>query len=163
MKTIKVLTLILLIVLYGMPLSVPAQGPAEVFALPDATAGEAYRANIEAVLRDKYRLKLETDARASVFRWALVGGQTPPGLVIRANGTVMGSPRIPRAEPYQFQVKVLDLSLPHGEALILDFSIFVLTPRIRLAHISIPRLVLTNGPDVLRRQSDDSQGDSQQS
>jgi hypothetical protein len=112
MKPIRALSLTLLIVFYGMPLPVLAQKMPETFSLPPAIAGEPYRANILSVLRDNYRLKLETDARSSSFRWALAGNGLPPGLVLRPNGAILGIPHVPRDEPYQFQLKVLDVSLP---------------------------------------------------
>src|SRR5688500_4274397 len=67
----KVCAVILSVVLLAcaMPLSVLAVEPPSVFALPDGVAGSAYRASIPEILRDTYRLKLQSNARASVFRW----------------------------------------------------------------------------------------------
>ncbi|MDX6444292.1 MAG: hypothetical protein QOH71_1366 [Blastocatellia bacterium] len=151
MKTFGVLFLSLLMLLYGMPVTATAQGSREVFALPDGTTGEAYRVNIEAILRERYQLKLETDARASVFRWALAQGEVPPGLFVRANGTIVGSPRVSRAEPYRFQLKVLDLSQSKADALTIDFTIVVSSSQVRLAHIRVPRLVLIEGSNLESR------------
>ncbi len=146
MKSMRAFCLSLLVLVYGLPLPALAQEAPEIFSLPDGQVGVAYRVNIADVLRDTYHLKLETDARASLFRWALAQGEMPPGLIVRANGMIIGTPRATRAEPYRFQIKVLDLSLPRGEALGVDFSIEISAPRVRLAHISVPRLVLASGP-----------------
>lgn len=154
MKPIRALSLILLIVFYGMPLPVLAQEMPETFSLPTAIAGEPYRANILSVLRDNYRLKLETDARSSSFHWALAAFGLPPGLVLRTNGTILGIPRVPRDEPYQFQLKVRDVSLAKGDVLRLDFRLTVSTPRIRLAHVNSPRLVPREGSDVAPNSED---------
>src|SRR6185369_9892340 len=40
------------------PILASAQEQPQVFALPEARVGEAYRVNLEDVLREKYRLKL---------------------------------------------------------------------------------------------------------
>jgi hypothetical protein len=101
------------------PVAALAQEASAVFAVPDGVVGEPYRANIATVLRENYQLKLETNSRASIFRWAVVQGDVPPGLIVRANGTIVGSPRVARAEPYRFQVKVVDLATPQGAALTL--------------------------------------------
>lgn len=143
MKVFSALCLALAVLLCGMPLSVSAQESLTVFAVPDGIVGEAYRANIATVLRENYQLRLETNSRASIFRWSVPQGEVPPGLIVRANGTIVGSPRVARAEPYLFQLKVVDLSTPQGAALTLDFSLAISAPRIRLAHVNVPRLVPT--------------------
>ena len=131
MKIVATLFLGLLLFMHGMPLAVFAQAGPEVFALPEAIAGEAYRSNVESVLRETYHLKLKSNARASIFRWAMAQGELPPGLLVRANGAIVGVPRVPRAEPYRFQLKVVDTSSPRSEALTRDFSITISAPRLR--------------------------------
>ena len=143
MKMFGALFLALVVLLNGMPLSVFAQESPTVFAVPDGIVGKPYRTNIATVLREKYQLRLETDSRASLFRWSVCQGDVPPGLVVRANGTIVGSPRVARADPYRFQLKVVDLSTPQGAALTLDFSLAITAPRIRLAHVNVPKLVPT--------------------
>jgi hypothetical protein len=154
MKRIRILFLIALVMLYGMPVTAFAQTtPGEttpaVFSLPTGTAGEVYRASIETVLRDGYRLKLETDARTSIFRWAVVSGELPPGLMLRANGIIIGVPRVSRDEPYRFKLKVLDTRVIGGAALMLDFSIVVVARTLRLVEVKMPRLSLisASAPD----------------
>src|SRR6266571_4232508 len=125
MKSMRAFCLCLLVLVYGMPLPALAQGGPEILSLPDGQVGAVYRVNIADVLRDTYHLKLETDARATLFRWALAQGEMPPGLIVRANGTIIGMPRASRVEPYQFQLKVSDLLAPQGGALKLDFSLAI--------------------------------------
>ncbi len=156
MKIFGALFLALVVLLNGMPLSVFAQESPTVFAVPDGIVGEPYRANLATVLRENYQLRLETNSRASLFRWSVGQGDVPPGLIVRANGTIVGSPRVARAEPYRFQLKVVDLSSRQGAALTLDFSIAIAAPRIRLAHVNVPRLVPTVGADDGKRNLDAS-------
>src|SRR5258708_36484752 len=112
MKTIRILSLSFLVIMYGFPVTVFAQTIPEMFSLPDGAVGQQYNANIEAVLRDKYHLKLETDARTSVFRSAVLTGELPAGLFLRANGTIIGTPRAARDGLYQFQRKAVDIAVP---------------------------------------------------
>jgi hypothetical protein len=141
MKLIRVICLSLLILFYGMPLPAHAQTTTETFSLPDVRAGEVYRINIESVLRDKYRLRLETPANSTLFRWAFKGGELPPGLILRPNGTLSGTPRAARAQPYNFQVKVINVGMPGAEALILDLSLNVMTAQVKLVRVNAPKLV----------------------
>lgn len=144
MKAIRILSAILLIALFGIPLRALAQNAPEVFALPDGIAGGPYQANIQTVLREKYQLKLETDVSASVFRWSFAGGEMPPGLVVRPTGTIVGTPRVSRDEPYRFQVKVVDLAYAGSEALRLDLILTIGAHRIRLTKVRTPRLTPVN-------------------
>ena len=157
MKVFGALSLALVVLLYGMPLSAFAQDSSTVFTLPGGTAGEAYRANTAKVLRENYQLGLETSSRASVFRWSLAQGEIPPGLIMRTNGTIVGMPRTGRAEPYRFQLKVVDVSTPNRAALTLEFSMTISAPRIRLAHINAPKLVslteVANTPPKSKRDT----------
>lgn len=151
MKVFGTLSLALVVLLYGMPLSAFAQESTTVFTLPAGTAGEAYRANTATVLRETYHLRLETNSRASVFRWSVAHGEIPAGLIVRTNGTIVGSPRVARAEPYRFQLKVVDVSIPNSAALTLDFSLMISAPQMKLAHVDVPRLVPEPGrtPEVI--------------
>jgi hypothetical protein len=65
---------------------------------------------------------------------------------VRGNGIVGGVPRLARSEPYSFQLRVVDFSVPHSESLTVNFTIAVSAPRVRLAHLSAPKLVGTVGP-----------------
>jgi len=141
MKRLRLIVLSLLMVAYGMPVSAVTEVTPDTFILPNAVAGETYNANIASTLQSTYHLRLESDARAAVFRWAMAGGEIPPGLMVRPNGAIVGVPRVARTEPYLFQVRVLDISLPRSEPLKLNCTILVSSPRVRLAHISMPRLV----------------------
>ena len=60
-----------------LPASILAQGSSQVFSLPDARAGEAYRVELETVLRERYGLRLESGARNAIIQWALVDGDLP--------------------------------------------------------------------------------------
>lgn len=146
MKTLRVWSISLLMLVYGIPITAFAQAGPEAFSLPDGIAGETYRASLESVLRVRYGLKLETGASASVFRWALLTGEIPPGLVVRANGIVIGTPRAPRDESYRFQLKVVDLATPSAEALRLDFNVKISGTRIRLTRTNSPKLVAVETP-----------------
>ncbi len=49
-----------LVLLLAFSAVVAGQEQSQVFALPEARAGELYRVELERVLREKYRLKLES-------------------------------------------------------------------------------------------------------
>ncbi|HZH30034.1 MAG TPA: putative Ig domain-containing protein [Pyrinomonadaceae bacterium] len=131
----------LLIILYAAPLTARAAAATEIFALPEARAAEAYQSDIEAVLRDKYRLKIESGARASTLQWAMAEGEIPPGLTIRTDGKIVGTPKVHREQPYQFRVKVVDLSISGSDPLTVPLSLSVAPPRLRLTRINAPALV----------------------
>ena len=154
MKATRILLVSFMIVLYGIPLPALAQSAPDYFELPSGVSGGPYQANIQTVLREKYHLKLETDIRASVFRWALAGGEIPPGLFLRPNGTIIGSPRVPRDEPYHFQVRVVDAAYAGSEALRIDLILKVAAHQVRLAQIKMPRLT----PVRPAEQSDSGSG-----
>src|SRR5947209_3084780 len=105
MKLLRSLILSLLVILYGAPLTTRARAAAEVFALPDGRVAESYQTNIEAVLRDRYRLKIDTGTRPSILQWAFVDGEMPPGVTLRADGTITGTPKASRSQPFHFRVK----------------------------------------------------------
>lgn len=154
MQLIRVLSLCLLAILHGMLLPIRAQVAPETFLLPDAQAAEAYRVSIEQVLNESYGLKLETGRRRSSFRWALSDGEMPPGLSMRPTGTIAGVPRAPREEPYHFRIRVIDISVAGPDPLILDFSLKVNAPRIRLSRINAPRLVPASSASVAASEAD---------
>jgi len=140
MKPIRALFLTLMIVFYGMPLPVLAQGTPEVFKLPDGVSGEAYRANIETVLRDEYGLKIENAASSSILQWAFVGGVMPSGLKLRTDGFIIGNPNVSESQTLLFQAKVFDATEPNSEPLVLHFKLSVNVPRLRLTKITTPTL-----------------------
>jgi hypothetical protein len=140
MKTCMSLTLCLLIMSYGMPLTARANVATEVYLLPESRVGEPYQSDIEAVLRDKYRLKVETGRSESIVQWFLLDGELPPGLTVRTNSTVTGTPSSYRAQPYQFRVRIVDQSASNAEQLVVPLSITVAPPGLRLARIE-PTLV----------------------
>jgi hypothetical protein len=144
MKLLRVIFMSLSVLAYGMPIQALGQVESQTFSLPDVRAGEACNINIQTVLRDKYRLRLETDSRSNIFRWTLIGGELPAGLVLRPNGAVSGTPRIGRTQPYNFQVKV---TAPNTEALILDLSMNVMAPQIRLVQVNALKLVPVEPPE----------------
>lgn len=144
MKLIHVIFISLSVMAYGMPIQAQGQFAPQVFTLPNVRASEACRINIELVLRDKYRLRLETDSRSNIFRWTFNGGELPPGLVLRPNGIVTGTPRAGRTQPYNFQVKVNTVG---AEALILDLSLTVMAPQIRLVQVNALKLVSLGIPE----------------
>jgi hypothetical protein len=141
MKTFMSLTLCLLTVSYGIPLTARANVATEVYLLPESRAGEPYESDIEAVLRDKYRLKVETSRSESILQWFLLDGELPPGLTVRTNGTVIGTPSAYRAQPYQFRVRIVDQSASKAEQLVIPLSMAVEPPGLRLARIDGPSLV----------------------
>jgi hypothetical protein len=139
MKIARALSLIALVVMYGVPVQVSADIP-EPFALPDGHAAEAYSADLQSVLREKYRLKIETGTRSSILQWSFVDGDMPQGLTVRTDGTIAGTPKAPRAQPYRFRVRVFDAAGNNPEPLVLDFSISIAASRLRLTKINAPAL-----------------------
>src|SRR6266403_676499 len=117
-----------------------AQERPQVFALPDARAGEAYRANMEEVLREKYGLRLEAGSPRAIVLWSLADGEVPPGTSVRTDGTIVGTATNGATDNYAFRLKILDASAK-TEELILNFSIAVKPGRLRLTKIEGPRLV----------------------
>jgi Putative Ig domain len=125
-------------VLTSIPSS--AQERPHVFALPDARMGEAYRVNIEDVLRDKYGLKLEAGTSRAILLWSVADGDIPAGISMRTDGTVAGTPATTRVDDYQFRLRVVDASVK-DEELLLAFSLAIKPGRLRLSQIAGPRLV----------------------
>jgi hypothetical protein len=116
------------------------QGQSQVFALPEARAGELYRVELEKVLREKYRLKLESSTQTGVIQWAEAGGQLPPGMSVRTDGVIVGTSRDSSEQAYNIRLKAIDVSTPSDE-LLLDFTLKVKPAALRLVQISGPRLV----------------------
>jgi hypothetical protein len=122
-------------------LSALAQSGNDVFQLPDGQARAAYQVDIEAVLREKYRQKIETGVNNSILQWSVVDGELPAGLTVRTNGSVAGTPEAPRERPYAFRVKVVDRALADSSSLMISLSVVIAPPRLRLARIEGPALV----------------------
>ena len=135
-----IFALIVFLVLQTLPITVMAQQGTEVFVLPVASVSTLYQVNIQKVLRDTYRRKLQSTAQAPNFRWSLESGALPTGLRVTPDGNVIGRPRAARAEPYQFNVRVLD-SFGSSDELVLTFELRVEAAKIRLVSTDAPKLV----------------------
>ena len=116
-----------------------AQEASQEFALPNVRQGEPYRVELESVLRDKYRLRLESGPNAIIL-WSFASGELPAGLTVQTNGTINGVLRDGLVGTYRFRLKAVDANI-RDEALELQFSIEVRTGRLRLSTIDGPRLV----------------------
>lgn len=141
MKLLRSLSLSFLIILYGAPLSTLGAARVEVFTLPDGRVGEQYQADIEDVLRETYQLKIDTGVSRSILQWALAEGELPAGLAVSTDGKIVGTPRLHRAEPYLFRVKVVDMSLSGSDPLLVPLKLIVAAPRLRLTSLNSPALV----------------------
>ena len=122
-------------------LSVFAQSANEVFQLPDGQVREAYQVDMEAVLRDRHRRKIETGVNGSILQWSIIDGDLPAGLTVRTDGNVAGTPETAREHPYVFRVKVVDRAIANQGFLLISFSVVIAPPRLRLTHIEGPALV----------------------
>jgi len=140
MKPFRLL-LCVLIICQGLTPPAFAQEPLNIFVIPDAQVSSLYRVSIEKVLKDKYGLRLEAGQSAAVFRWTLADGELPPGLTLRPNGTIIGTPRAARPEPYVLQVNVVQAATPGAGPLRLAISLSVAAPQIRLVQVKRPQLV----------------------
>jgi hypothetical protein len=134
----KLLGMLLLLVSFSA--AAVGQEQSQVFALPEARAGDLYRVELEKVLREKYRLKLESGTQTATIRWALAGGELPPGMSVRAGGVIVGTSRNSSDQAYNIRLKAIDESTPSDE-LLLDFTLKVKPPALRLVQIGGPRLV----------------------
>lgn len=119
---------------------VVGQETSQIFALPEARAGELYRVELEKVLRDKYRLRLESGTQTGVIQWAEAGGELPPGISVRTDGVIVGTSRNSSEQAYNIRLKAIDTSAPSDE-LLLDFTLKVKPAALRLVRITGPRLV----------------------
>lgn len=115
------------------------QEGSQEFALPNARQGEPYRIEIESILRDKYRLRLESD-RNAIILWSMVSGELPGGLTVQTNGTINGVANEQQAGVYRFRLKAVDVNIKE-EALELNFSLDLRARQLRLSRIEGPRLV----------------------
>src|SRR5713226_2891432 len=144
MKNLHTLALLFLLFVSIPPIAAVAQEQSQVFTLPEARVGEPYRADIEAVLRDSYRLRLDAGAKNAIIQWALANGVFSPGLALRANGTLVGEPPRSSEGTYSFRLKAADMSASNDD-LILNFALTVKPGRLRLSKIEGPRLVPVDG------------------
>lgn len=133
----SILFLIVFCLLFKMP---PAQAQQREFVLPVARLGEDYRVEVEAVLRDNYRLKLESGTANAVIVWRTNAGEVPAGLSVRTDGTITGNLTGARPGLYQFSLIAVDMAAK-DEPLELRFSVEVRAGRLRLTKIEGPRLV----------------------
>jgi hypothetical protein len=132
------LILLIAVCLAATSTAIGQEGSQE-FALTNARQGEPYRIEIESVLRDKYRLRLESE-RNAIILWSMVSGELPAGLTVQSNGTINGVVTEPQAGVYRFRLKAVDVNA-RNEALELQFSIELQARRLRLSRIDGPRLV----------------------
>jgi hypothetical protein len=132
------LSLLIAVCLAATNAAIGQEGSQE-FALPNARQGEPYRIEIESVLRDKYRLRLESD-RNAIILWSIVSGELPAGLTIQTNGTINGAVNEPHAGLYRFRLRAVDINIKE-EALELQCSIELQAKRLRLSTIEGPRLL----------------------
>ena len=158
MKTLLSLTFCLLLMFSGVPLTARANTTTEVYVLPESRAGQSYQSDIEAVLRDKYSLQVETSKSDSILQWFLLDGELPPGLTLRTNGSVVGTPSTYRPQPYQFRVRVIDQSVNNGEQLVIPLSIAVAAPGLRLSRITGPTLVRSDDAALSRSKAPKQSG-----
>jgi hypothetical protein len=148
MKLTRMLILISFIVVQQFPVTARAQTQSEIFVLPSGYAGEPYQKNIEAMLREKYNLKLEAGSRSSAFQWSFAGGELPSGLEVKADGTIVGTPDIDADKIFAFRARVADTSSANAEPLELRFSLSIKAPKIRLVSVSGPRLITADSLSV---------------
>jgi len=118
---------------------VPIVGFAQTFELPEARAGEHYRVQIPQVLRDAYRLKLDTASPDSVIPWALENGDLPPGLSVRADGVILGMPAASRDQAFAFRLRAQDPAAK-DDTLVIEFVMKVKSGGLRLVKFEGPTL-----------------------
>ncbi len=135
----SVLLVLYIVLALATTITARAQEASQEFALPNVRQGEAYRVELESVLRDNYRLRLESSPNAIIL-WSLASGELPAGLTIQTNGTINGLLKDASVKTYRFRLKAIDANV-RDEALELQFSIEVRTGRLRLSSIEGPRLV----------------------
>jgi hypothetical protein len=118
---------------------VPITAIAQTFELPGARAGEHYRVQIDRVLRDTYRLKLETENQNSVIRWALENGDLPPGLSVREDGVILGMPTASHDSAFAFRLRASDPG-SRNDVLVLEFTLHLKAGGLRLVKFDGPTL-----------------------
>lgn len=112
---------------------------AQTFELPEARAGENYRVQIEQVLRDNYRLRLQTGSRGGVIEWTPASGNLPPGLSVRPDGFIVGMPQSAGDRTFAFQLRVSD-SAAKQDSLSLEFLLRVKGGGLQLVKYTGPIL-----------------------
>lgn len=138
-----------LLLLQGLPFTAQAQEAKRQYLLLAAHLGEPYNTSLESLLRETYRLRLVQDGSASPrFKWSFAGGELPSGLDLTPTGVITGKPAEHRAQPYRFQVRVMDTGLPNPEAIEIAFSLTAKASRPRLVSANNPRLVPIGGKGI---------------
>ncbi|HYP28673.1 MAG TPA: Ig domain-containing protein [Blastocatellia bacterium] len=127
-----------------------AQSQLEVYFLPSGQAGVPYMASIDQVLRETYKLKLDSSTGASGLRWSYNAGTLPPGLKINADGTISGTPAAGRDRPYVFRARVTSGSGRAATFLDVDLSISIEKRTLQLVPDVAPARV-----DASSRLNDD--------
>ena len=150
MKSILKLTTYIL-VFCAACLSPLAQSANDVFQLPDGQAREAYRVDIEAVLRERYRQKIDTGVNGSILQWSIVDGELPAGMTVRTDGNVVGTPETAREKPYMFRVAVVDRAVANSSPLLISLGVVIGPPRLRLNRIEGPAVVPMDGSSSTSR------------
>ncbi|HKO98901.1 MAG TPA: hypothetical protein VJU86_18010 [Pyrinomonadaceae bacterium] len=128
-----------LFVLTVLTVIIPITAIAQTFELPEAHAGEHYRVQIEQVLRDSYRLKLEKGSKDAVIQWAAENGDLPPGLSIQNDGFILGKPDASRDRAFAFRLRAHDPAAKN-DALVIEFVINVKGGGLRLVKFEGPTL-----------------------
>ena len=137
---------LILLLISLLPLSaVVAQELPQEFNLPNARLGEDYRVEIQSVLRDKYRLRIEAGKTNAIISWEMSSGEMPTGLSVRTNGTITGNAKEVRVGTYQFALKAVDEAV-RDEPLELRFTLEVKAGPLRLTRIEGPRLAPVDTP-----------------
>jgi len=139
--------ILILLLISFLPLSsmVMAQEVPEEFVLPVARLGDDYRVEIENVLREKYRVRVDAGKSNAVILWAMSSGEMPAGLSLRTDGTIIGNANAAGIGSYHFAVKAVDMAV-RDEPLELRFALEVKAGRLRLTKIEGPRLVPVGAP-----------------
>ena len=132
---------------------------AQTFELPEARAGENYRVQIEQVLRDNYRLKLQTSSTGGVIEWAPASGNLPPGLSVRPDGFIVGMPQAAGDQTFAFQLRVSD-SAAKQDALSLEFLLRVKGGGLRLVKYEGPTLKPVDNAALRSAENDGGNGSS---
>jgi len=134
MRTIKPIIVTLIVLLQSTPLVAVTKPDGTALLLPDARAFQPYRAILEQVLTDK-KLKLDSDSPSPAFRWSIDEGALPEGLRLDEKGVIWGVPQKPTEGPFEFSIKVADISMPGEDMLSIPFSILVKRSAIRLTNL----------------------------
>lgn len=139
MRTRHLPSVFLLAMLLVGSITALAGEDSQLFTLPEARVGELYRAEIASALREK-GLGLQTQTTSPLIQWSLADGELPPGLSVRTDGFVVGTPTSILDHPYRFRIKVVDASA-NDQPLVLDFELTVRAGKLRLARLNGLKLV----------------------